>query len=330
DLMYSDHPGEYVDRKVGRQLVQTRLEELRTLRHVAKMSTTIRGLLPGHKFTLKGHTDANLNREWVVLRITHRARQPQSAGNEGAADSDTSYQNEILAIPAETKFRPPRSTPLPLIHGSQTAIVVGPESEEIHVDAYGRVKVRFHWDQEEVVDENRSCWIRVSQGWAGGQYGMMFLPRVGHEVIVSFLEGDPDRPIITGCVYNGDHMPPYKLPDEKTKSTIKTHGSPSADRFHELRFEDLHIDGRKRTVEDRRGKVHLTAREFDLLFYLASSPGQVFSREQLMNSVWDYEFVGDSSTVTVHMRRLRAKVEEDPSRPRHLKTVWGVGYKFEP
>lgn len=97
-----------------------------------------------------------------------------------------------------------------------------------------------------------------------------------------------------------------------------------------LRFEDLRIDGRKRTVEDRRGKVHLTAREFDLLFYLASSPGQVFSREQLMNSVWDYEFVGDSSTVTVHMRRLRAKVEEDPSRPRHLKTVWGVGYKFEP
>lgn len=116
----------------------------------------------------------------------------------------------------------------------------------------------------------------------------------------------------------------------RVKAVLRRSGRESRTGGDLLRFDDLRIDGRKRTVEDRRGPIRLTAREFDLLLYLASQPGQVFSRQQLMNEVWDYEFVGDTSTVTVHMRRLRAKVEEDPSRPRHLKTVWGVGYKFEP
>ncbi|MGH9760809.1 MAG: type VI secretion system Vgr family protein, partial [Blastocatellia bacterium] len=128
--------------------------------------------------------------------------------------------------------------PIPVVHGSQTAIVVGPAGEEIYVDKYGRVKVQFHWDREGKYNEKSSCWIRVSQNWAGKRWGAMFIPRIGQEVIVDFIEGDPDRPIITGRVYNGGSMPPYDLPAEKTKSSIKTYSSKGGGGFNELRFED--------------------------------------------------------------------------------------------
>jgi uncharacterized protein involved in type VI secretion and phage assembly len=148
------------------------------------------------------------------------------------------YECRFECIPADVTYRPARVTPWPVMRGCQTARVVGPEGEEIHTDEYGRVKVQFNWDREGGFKENASCWIRVSQGMAGGQYGMMFLPRIGQEVIVDFLEGDPDQPIITGRVYNADHMPPYELPKEKTKSTIKTNSTPEAEGFNEIRFED--------------------------------------------------------------------------------------------
>ena len=149
------------------------------------------------------------------------------------------YECVFECIPAETVYRPPRVTPWPVMRGVQTARVVGPSGEEIHTDEYGRVKVQFDWDRAGKYDDSSSCWIRVSQGSAGGQYGMLFLPRVGQEVIVDFLEGDPDKPIITGRVYNADHKPPYKLPDEKTKSVIKTHSSKKGGGANEIRFEDL-------------------------------------------------------------------------------------------
>ncbi len=141
-------------------------------------------------------------------------------------------------IPAATTFRPPRITPWPVMRGSQTAVVVGPSGEEIYTDEHGRVKVLFHWDRIGAPDQNASCWIRVAQGWAGGNYGMFFLPRIGHEVIVDFLEGDPDKPIVTGCVYNGQHPPPYPLPAEKTKSVIRTNSSTGGGGNNEIRFED--------------------------------------------------------------------------------------------
>jgi type VI secretion system secreted protein VgrG len=124
------------------------------------------------------------------------------------------------------------------VQGPQTAFVVGPPGEEIYVDQYGRVKVQFHWDREGEYNDNSSCWIRVSQSWAGKRWGTVFIPRVGQEVIVDFLEGDPDRPIITGCVYNNNTMPPYELPAEKTRSTIKTDSSKGSGGFNEIRFED--------------------------------------------------------------------------------------------
>jgi type VI secretion system secreted protein VgrG len=131
-----------------------------------------------------------------------------------------------------------RETQKPIVHGSQTAVVVGPAGEEIFTDKYGRVKVQFYWDREGQVDDASSCWVRVSQSWAGNKWGAVFLPRIGMEVIVHFLEGDPDQPIITGCVYNPAAMPPYTLPDEKTKSTIKTDSSKGSGGFNEIRFED--------------------------------------------------------------------------------------------
>ncbi|MHC4234714.1 MAG: type VI secretion system Vgr family protein [Planctomycetota bacterium] len=149
------------------------------------------------------------------------------------------YECRFACIPAEVSYRPPRVTPWPVMRGTQTARVVGPEGEEIHTDEYGRVKVQFHWDREGGHQETASCWIRVCQGMAGGNYGIMFLPRVGQEVVVDFLEGDPDQPMIVGRVYNADHMPPYKLPDEKTKSVIKTHSSKGGGGTNEIRFEDL-------------------------------------------------------------------------------------------
>jgi len=152
--------------------------------------------------------------------------------------SFTHYQNSFQAFPLETPFRAPITTPKPRIVGTQTAVVTGPEGEEIWTDRYGRIKVQFHWDQEGQYDENTSCWIRVNQGLSGKGWGHFSLPRIGQEVIVSFLNGDPDRPIVTGAVYNGWQQVPYPLPAEQTKSTLKSNSSKGGEGFNEVRFED--------------------------------------------------------------------------------------------
>jgi type VI secretion system secreted protein VgrG len=152
--------------------------------------------------------------------------------------SQESYSNAFEAFATTVTYRPPRKTPRPVISGSQTAIVVGKSGEEIWTDKYGRIKVQFHWDQVGKNDENSSCWIRVDQGWAGKSWGGIFLPRIGQEVIVSFLEGDPDRPLVIGAVYNAEQTVPYALPTDQTKSTIKTNTSKGGAGFNEIRFED--------------------------------------------------------------------------------------------
>jgi len=237
-LELTDYPGEYQDESVGERYAQVRLEEGQAARRLMQMCVTARGLLPGFKFSVTEHPTDELNREYLATEITHRARQPQSAREEALVEGGITYEADVQAMPADVPFRPERTTPRPTVLGSQTALVVGPPGEEIWPDEYGRIKVQFHWDQEGQYDENSSCWIRVSQGWAGGNYGMFFLPRVGQEVIVDFLEGNPDRPIITGSVHNNDNMPPYKLPDEKTISTIKTRSSTGGGGTNEIRFED--------------------------------------------------------------------------------------------
>jgi len=237
-LEFSDYPGRFTDKEVGRQYAELRLDAQRCGARVLRMSGDVRTLAPGQLFELGGHPDPELNGAYLVTRMRHRAVQPAGAEEGAGLGARHDYAVELEAIPEETPFRPRRTTPRPVVHGSQTAIVVGPKSEEIFTDEYGRVKVQFPWDRDGGFDEFSSCWIRVSQGMAGGRYGMQFLPRVGQEVIVDFLEGDPDRPIITGRVYNNDHMPPYPLPDEKTRSGIRTHSTPGGGGCNEIRFED--------------------------------------------------------------------------------------------
>ncbi len=237
-LEFADYPGGYQERDVGQRLAKVRLEEFQCNRAVQTMRAAVRTLLPGYKFTLKEHPVEALNREYLVTEIVHRARQGQSAQDEAGGTVGLEYEARVRTIPAEVPYRMPRRTPRPRIHGSQTAVVVGPQGEELYTDKYGRVKVQYFWDRDGRYDENSSRWTRVSQGSAGGQYGIMFLPRVGQEVVVEYLEGDPNRPIVTGRVYNNDQMPPYSLPDKKTVSCIKTNSSPGGGGTNEIRFED--------------------------------------------------------------------------------------------
>jgi type VI secretion system secreted protein VgrG len=236
--IYDYHPGEYRKVPEGDKLVRTRLQEMETSLLVARGSSDCRAFCSGYRFDLKGHFRSDMNQAWVITALHHSASNPGDFHSQSDASSGPHYNNQFECIPHATPFRPQRTTPHPVVQGSQTAVVVGPAGEEIFTDKYGRVKVQFHWDREGKKDENSSCWIRVAQNWAGKKWGAIFTPRVGQEVIVDFLEGDPDQPIITGRVYNAEQMPPYALPDEKTKSTIKSYSSKGGGGFNELRFED--------------------------------------------------------------------------------------------
>jgi type VI secretion system secreted protein VgrG len=234
-----DYPGEYQKKVEGEALAKLRIEEEEAEHWLAVGRGTCRGLVSGFRFDLDGHFRKELNTAYVVLEIQHAA-STGSAYETGvaAANGAGPYTNSFVCMPHKVPYRPPRLTPKPVVQGVQTAIVVGPKGEEIYTDTYGRVKVQFHWDREGKYDEKSSCWVRVAEGWAGKRWGSVFTPRVGQEVIVDFLEGDPDQPIITGRVYNAAHMPPYELPGEHTKSTIKTYSSKGGGGFNEIRFED--------------------------------------------------------------------------------------------
>ncbi len=241
ELEIYDYPGAF--QEVGKgaphkggQQARLRLEALQASRRRGGGTSDSPRLTPGFVFTLADSTREHLTGEYRLIRVVHRGEQPQAL-DEGSAGR-FHYSNEFDCTDKKIPYRPPRVTPRPFVRGAQTATVVGPGGEEVYVDEHGRVKVQFHWDRQGARDDASSCWVRVSQAWAGSGFGTMFVPRIGHEVIVDFLEGDPDRPIITGRVYTGLNTPPYPLPDEKTKSTIKSESSPGGGGFNELRFED--------------------------------------------------------------------------------------------
>jgi type VI secretion system secreted protein VgrG len=192
----------------------------------------VAGFAPGTTFEVMGHETVGVDGEYLVTRVRH-ASLP--AGGDREAEP---YHNRFECIPLAVPYRPARRTPKPNISSIQTATVTGPAGEEIHTDEHGRIKVRFHWDRVSPADETSSCWIRCEQAWAGAGWGFFWQPRVGMEVVVHFVNGDPDRPLVTGCVYNGANALPYPLPDEKTKSTIKSNSSPGGGGSNELRFED--------------------------------------------------------------------------------------------
>jgi type VI secretion system secreted protein VgrG len=234
---FYDYPGEYTKKKDGEALVRLRMEEEEA--HYLKISgnSTCRPFTAGYRFDLVDYVRPDMDGAYVLTEVHHMA----SVGDTyttGDAGGSSDYSNIFTCIPHAVPFRPPRVTPKPIVQGPQTAVVVGPKGEEIYVDKYGRVKIQFYWDREGKRDEHSSCWTRSSQNLAGKQWGAMFIPRIGQEVIVDFLEGDADQPIITGRVYNAEQMPPYGLPGEQTKSTIKSNSSKGGAGSNELRFED--------------------------------------------------------------------------------------------
>ncbi|MBL0941177.1 MAG: type VI secretion system tip protein VgrG [Alphaproteobacteria bacterium] len=228
-----EYPGEYENQADGDKLTRLRLEADELPHEAIVGLSTIPFFVSGFSFTLQGHLREDANQKYVLHTIEHHAEL--SDDNK----SNALYSNKYTAFPYKLPYRTPLKTPRPFIPSTQTAIVTGKEGEEIWTDKYGRVKVKFHWDQIGINDQNSSCWIRVAQNWSGNNWGFVFTPRIGMEVIVQHLEGNPDRPIITGCVYNAEHMPPY-LPDQPTKSTIKTRSSKDAtdSNYNEIRFED--------------------------------------------------------------------------------------------
>ena len=238
-----DHPGNYTTPEEGKALARVRQEELQVQRQEGEGTSDCVRLVPGSTFELRGDPDRFadraylLGRRYLVTRVIHSAHKHQDL-EAGAVSDRCGYSNTFCCIPADVPFRPARTTRRPHVPGAQTAVVVGPGEQEIHTDKHGRVKVQFHWDRYGAGDDHSSCWVRVSQLWAGQRYGAMFIPRVGHEVIVEFLEGDPDRPIITGRVYHATNPPPLNLPEEATRSTIKSESTPGGGGFNELRFED--------------------------------------------------------------------------------------------
>ena len=233
-----DYPGLHEVVAVGKTAAEVRMQDFATRRQTYGGTSNSRKLGAGTKFTLKDFPDAQGNQEYL---ITHSVCTVERAETRSFQDDEAqidSFRCVLRAVPGTRPFRLPVTTPRPLIAGPQTARVAGESGQEVTTDQYGRIKVKFPWDRRTPENENSSCWIRVAQVWAGQGWGAMFIPRIGQEVVVEFLEGNPDRPLVTGAVYNADMTVPYALPDNKTRSTVKSNSSLGGSGFNELRFED--------------------------------------------------------------------------------------------
>jgi type VI secretion system secreted protein VgrG len=238
DYEVFDYPGKYMRTTEGDHYTRARLQSLQANYETIRGAGNTRGLAAGALFKLKGYPRTDQNREYLVVSATHRL----DAGEyESRTSSRTEqYSSTFEVIDSKECYAPALKAVKVRVNGPQTATVVGPAGEEIYTDKYGRVKVKFHWDRDPNRDESSSCWVRVAQIWAGKNWGWMSIPRIGQEVVVDFLEGDPDQPLITGRVYNQDNMPPYDLPANKTQSGFKSRSSMGGtpDNFNEIRFED--------------------------------------------------------------------------------------------
>ena len=311
-----DFPGEYAKRGDGDKLVKVRLQEQQMPQCVARGSGDCRAFTAGFKFKLTDHYRSNLNQEYVLTTVRHSAHH--SLGFSSAApDTGPVYENSFECVPASTPIRPQRRTPVPLVQGCQTAVVVGPAGEEIFTDKYGRVKVQFHWDREGKKDENSSCWVRVSYPWAGKAWGGIQIPRIGQEVIVDFVEGDPDRPIITGRVYNAGQMPPWDLPGKMMVSGYKSNSTKGGGGYNEISFDDtkgtelIQVHGQydmdtKIEHDERRHVVNNRSKNVDV--NETSTIGNnrtesVGNNEQITIGVNRVESVGSNETISIGSNR---------------------------
>ncbi len=227
-----DYPGKYDVRDDGEKYAKVKLEAAQFDAAVYYGQANTRRFTCGRTFTLINFPTDSINISYLLLNVSIRGEQ---------GEHDSTFTCNFKAISAEVPFRPRSTAVKPLVNGIQTAMVVGPDNEEIHVDKYGRIKVQFHWDREGTYTDKSSCWVRVAQGVAGKNWGTIYHPRIGQEVVVQFIEGDIDRPLVTGSLYNEEHMPPYELPANASQSTIKTRSTKEGgpENFNEIRFEDL-------------------------------------------------------------------------------------------
>ncbi len=244
DLEDYDYPGRFTERARGKHLSQRVLERHRHDYELAEGESDQPRLVSGHFLPLTEHPRSDWNQLWLLTEVLHEGKQPQVLEESVTSHVDSGdgfvqgYRNHFSATPWAIPFRPALCHPKPKVLGSQTAVVTGPAGEEIHCDEYGRVKVQFHWDRHGQADDKTSCWLRVSSSWAGDRYGGIAIPRVGMEVLVTFLEGDPDQPLVTDCLYHKEHQVPYDLPANKTRTVFKTLSSPGGGGYNELRIED--------------------------------------------------------------------------------------------
>ncbi len=364
-------PGGYTEHGDGENYARIRIEQQKAQREIAQGEGNARNIAPGYLFTLSKYPRQDQNKEYLIesahYRFEENVRRSDGAGGSGAAkrggiDSGTTYRISFAVVPQSTAYRSQRVTPKPHTTGPQTAVVTGPPGEEIYTDAYGRVKVQFHWDRYGLRDENSSCWIRVSQTWAGANYGSMHIPRIGQEVIVDFLNGDPDYPIITGRVYNAMQTVPWDLPANKTMSGIKTHsskGGASGDGLKNgpgdanvIRFEDkageeqlwLHAqkdqltevehDEDKWVGNDRRKVIDRD--EFNTIH---RDRTEIVDRNEKINvHGWRTEEVDLDETLTVHKNRKRTvdlnesitiKVSRDKTVKKHEKDKIGRNWSID-
>ncbi|MBN3864745.1 type VI secretion system tip protein VgrG [Pseudomonas frederiksbergensis] len=293
DYPLYDYPGTYVQSEDGEHYARTRIEALQTLHEQVELAGNARGLGSGHLFSLTGFSRQDQNREYLIVGARYTIDQESLETSGGAATAQ--FESSLTCIDAQQSYRPLPNTQRPIVKGPQTALVVGPKGEEIWTDQFGRVKVHFYWDRHDQSNENSSCWIRVSQSWAGKNWGSMQIPRIGQEVIVSFLEGDPDRPIITGRVYNAEQTVPYDLPENATQSGMKSRsskgGSPA--NFNEIRMED------KKGAE----QLYIHAeRNQDIVVEVDESHAVGHDRNKS---------IGHDETVTIGNNRLRIVKQED-------------------
>ncbi|HSU53808.1 MAG TPA: type VI secretion system tip protein TssI/VgrG [Candidatus Dormibacteraeota bacterium] len=296
-----DYPGEYDGHGDGDRLTDVRLNELQSQFETVHGQASARGISPGCTFKLKNHGRDDQNRDYLVTSANLHVDAGEFAAGDKAAGEF--FSCSFSAIDKTQQFRASRTTPKPIVQGPQTAIVVGPAGEEIFTDKYSRVKVHFHWDRHDHSNENSSCWIRVSQFWAGKEWGSIHIPRIGQEVIVEFLEGDPDSPIITGRVYNADQMPPYGLPGNKTQSGVKSRSSKggSGANCNEFRFEDkkggeqvlLHAE-KNQDIEVENDETH----------WVGHDRSKTIDHDETSHIKHDRtETVDNNETITVHGNR---------------------------
>ena len=296
--LYDVYPGEHLTSAEGSTRLGVRMEETEVSQDVAYGESVCKTFRPARTFKITDHhTESEIGLSYVVTEIEHEAVEPL-AYETGIADSVGIYTNRFQCIPEKTVFRPIRSTPLPRVTGVQTAVVVGPAGDEIYTDEYGRVKVQFHWDREGKLDENSSRWVRVSHAVAGRQWGFMAIPRIGQEVVIEFLEGNPDRPLIVGSVYNADQMPHYELPGEKTKSYIKTNSSLGGDGYNELLFEDK--------KDDERLFLH-AQKNMDTRVLNDSKARIINNRHQIIGAENDGKKAGDQCELVYQDKHLNVK-----------------------